>query len=150
MSRILIVEDDADIAELVRLYLERAGHRAEVIASGDEAVKRVRHDPPDLVVLDVMLPGLDGLTICRAIRAHAATAGIPIIILSARADESDRIHGLELGADDYVTKPFSPKELVARVAALERRTRQPDGDTDVAPLQYGTLTMDRNRHRVVS
>src|SRR5215831_5745545 len=147
MSRILIVEDDADIAELVRLYLERAGHRAEVIASGDEAVKRVRHDPPDLVVLDVMLPGLDGLTICRAIRAHAATAGIPIIILSARADESDRIHGLELGADDYVTKPFSPKELVARVAAVERRTHPLDRDGTT--VRYGTLTIDRDRHLVL-
>ena len=118
MSRILIVEDDRDIADLVRLYLEKAGHVAEVALSGDDVVARVRKAPPDLVILDIMLPGIDGLTICRAIRGNEATAGIPIIILSARADESDRIHGLELGADDYVTKPFSPKELVARVAAV--------------------------------
>lgn len=147
MSRILIVEDDADIAQLVKLYLEKAGHAVDVIDSGERAVSRVRDDPPDLLILDVMLPGVDGLTICRAVRASAATAAIPIIILSARAGETDRIHGLELGADDYVVKPFSPKELVARVAAVERRTRSAG---DEVPLQYGTLTMDRERHRVVN
>jgi two-component system alkaline phosphatase synthesis response regulator PhoP len=148
MSRILIIEDDADIAQLVKLYLEKAGHTVEAIDSGELGVSRLRDDPPDLLILDVMLPGVDGLTLCRDVRARAATAAIPIIILSARADESDRIHGLELGADDYVVKPFSPKELVARVAALERRTRPLGADT--APLHYGALTMDRDRHRVVS
>jgi DNA-binding response OmpR family regulator len=148
MSRILIVEDDADIAQLVKLYLEKADHSVEVIDSGDAALAQLNDAPPDLLILDVMLPGVDGLTICRAVRARAATMAIPIIILSARAGESDRIHGLELGADDYIVKPFSPKELVARVAAIERRTRPP-GSED-APLQYGSLTMDRDRHRVVS
>jgi DNA-binding response OmpR family regulator len=148
MSRILIVEDDADIAQLVKLYLEKAGHSVEVIDSGDAALSQLTDRPPDLLILDVMLPGVDGLTICRTVRARAATMAIPIIILSARAGESDRIHGLELGADDYIVKPFSPKELVARVAAIERRTRPP-GSED-APLQYGSLTMDRDRHRVVS
>src|SRR5262245_51482294 len=148
MSRILVIEDDADIAQLVRLYLEKAGHAVDVIDSGELALTRLREDPPELLILDVMLPGVDGLTLCRDVRARAATAAIPIIILSARAGESDRIHGLELGADDYVVKPFSPKELVARVAALERRTRPAGGDA--APLQYGSLTMDRDRHRVLS
>lgn len=148
MSRILIVEDDADIAQLVQLYLEKAGHAVDVIDSGELAMTRLRDDPPDLLILDVMLPGVDGLTICRAVRARAATAAIPIIILSARAGESDRIHGLELGADDYVVKPFSPKELVARVAAVARRTR-PAGSGE-APLAYGSLSMDRDRHLVVS
>jgi DNA-binding response OmpR family regulator len=148
VSRILIVEDDADIAELVRLYLEKAGHAVDVVASGDEALARVRAQPPDLVVLDVMLPGVDGLTICRAIRSSRATAAMPIIVVSARAGESDRINGLELGADDYITKPFSPKELVARVAAVQRRAigAQPD-----EPLvHYRTLTIDRERHIVFS
>jgi two-component system alkaline phosphatase synthesis response regulator PhoP len=146
MRRILIVEDDADIADLVKLYLEKAGHAVDVIDSGDAALRRLREDPPDVLILDLMLPGVDGLMICRAVRAQAETRTIPIIILSARADESDRIHGLELGADDYVVKPFSPKELVARVAAVERRSRV---DSE-APLQYGSLTMDRDRHRVLS
>jgi DNA-binding response OmpR family regulator len=147
MSRILIVEDDHDIAELVRLYLEKAGHVTDVALSGDDVVSRIRQEPPDLVILDVMLPGIDGLTICRAIRRSETTAAIPIIILSARGDESDRIHGLELGADDYVTKPFSPKELVARVAAVERRSRRPDADATV--VKYRGVTIDRERHLVV-
>src|SRR5262245_58815095 len=148
MSRVLIVEDDADIASLVKLYLEKAGHAVDVIETGDEALARLRTDAPELLILDVMLPGIDGLSICRAVRGRAETKAIPIIILSARADESDRIHGLELGADDYIVKPFSPKELVARVAAVERRAHL-DAAPE-APLQYGSLTMDRTRHRVLS
>jgi DNA-binding response OmpR family regulator len=148
MSRVLVVEDDADIAELVRLYLEKAGHAVDVVMAGDEALERLRGSPPDVVVLDVMLPGVDGLTICREIRSRPETAGAAIIILSARAAEGDRIRGLELGADDYVTKPFSPKELVARVAAVERRAaRHEDPGTIV---RYGALTIDRASHTVVS
>ena len=147
MSRILIVEDDRDIADLVRLYLEKAGHTAEVLLSGDDVVSRVQKQPPDVLILDLMLPGIDGLTICRALRRNDTTAAIPIIMLTAKADESDRIHGLELGADDYVTKPFSPKELVARVAAIERRTRRRDGDGAVA--RYRGLAIDRERHLIV-
>ena len=145
MSRILIVEDDRDIADLVRMYLEKAGHVTEIISSGEDVAARVREKPPDLMILDVMLPGIDGLTICRAIRASEATATIPIIMLSARAREADRIHGLELGADDYVTKPFSPNELVARVAAVERRARPRDGG---AIVRYRGLLIDRERHVV--
>jgi len=144
VSRILIVEDDRDIAELVRIYLEKAGHRVDVLLSGEDVVARARRDPPDLMILDLMLPGIDGLTICRSIRGHATTSHIPIIVLSARAEESDRIAGLELGADDYVTKPFSPKELVARVAAIQRRV---PGDRSKV-LTYRGLTIDRDRHVV--
>lgn len=148
MSRVLVVEDDADIADLVRLYLERAGHMVDVAMSGDQALDRLDSDPPDVVVLDVMLPRVDGLTICRTIRSRPRTAGTAIIILSARAEEGDRIRGLELGADDYVTKPFSPKELVARVAAVERRTTRHD-DAE-AVVRYGPLAIDRARHTIVS
>jgi DNA-binding response OmpR family regulator len=148
MSRVLIVEDDSDIAQLVKLYLQKAGHTADVVNSGDAALARVRDDPPDLLIVYIMLPGADGLTICRAVRARPATGAIPIIILSARADESDRIHGLELGADDYVAKPFSPKELVARVAAVQRRTGSPAAADTL--LRYESLALDRDRHVVIS
>jgi two-component system, OmpR family, alkaline phosphatase synthesis response regulator PhoP len=146
VSRILIVEDDRDIANLVRLYLEKAGHVADVALTGDGALDRIKTEPPDVVILDVMLPGADGLTICRALRGHDGTAAVPIIILSARADESDRIRGLELGADDYVTKPFSPKELVARVAAVERRARRRERQASL--VRYRGLTIDRDRHMI--
>lgn len=144
----MIVEDDRDIADLVRMYLDKAGHTVEMMLSGADVVSRMRREPPDLLILDVMLPGIDGLTICRAIRGSEATARIPIIILSARADESDRIHGLELGADDYVTKPFSPKELVARVAAVERRTKRHDLESTL--VRYRGFTIDRERHVIFS
>ena len=117
MSHILVVEDDADIASLIAHYLEKAGHRVDKLASGSDVLPRLRKVPADLVILDLMLPGIDGLVVCQAMRADQATAQIPIIMLTARGDESDRVSGLELGADDYVTKPFSPKELNARVTA---------------------------------
>src|SRR5262245_13710120 len=122
MSRILVVEDDPDIATLIARYLEKAGHTVEHVSTGPAVMPRLRETPADLVILDLMLPGLDGLHVCRAMRAESITASIPLIMLTARGEESDRIAGLELGADDYVTKPFSPKELVARVAARLRRT----------------------------
>ena len=122
MAAILIVEDDPDISNLIAHYLQRAGHEVTHLTSGSEVMPRVRVTPPDLVILDLMLPGMDGLLVCQAMRAETATAAIPIIMLTARGDESDRVAGLELGADDYVTKPFSAKELVARVAARLRLT----------------------------
>jgi two-component system alkaline phosphatase synthesis response regulator PhoP len=146
MSRILVVEDDADIAALIALYLEKAGHAVEHMTSGSTVMARLGESPADLVVLDLMLPGLDGLQVCRAMRSDATTAAIPIIMLTARGDESDRIAGLELGADDYVTKPFSPKELVARVAARLRRVPPPVAGTSV--LQYEKITIDADRHTV--
>src|SRR5437773_6686411 len=124
-ARILIVEDDQDIAQLVARYLDKAGYTTEILASGREALRTIGARVPDLLVLDLMLPHVDGLEICRAVRTNEKTAAVPIIMLTARAEESDRIVGLELGADDYVAKPFSPSELVARVRALLRPGARP-------------------------
>jgi DNA-binding response OmpR family regulator len=146
MSRILVVEDDPDIAHLIAHYLTNAGHETEVLGNGGEALTALRAAPRDVVILDRMLPGLDGLEVCRAMRADPALSKVPIIMLTARAEEADRIVGLELGADDYVTKPFSPKELVARVGALLRRTRRAIEAVDA--LRYGPLAIDTERHLV--
>ncbi len=148
MSRVLVIEDNTDIAELLRHSLEKAGHVVETRVSGNDGLAYARERVPDLVVLDLMLPGMDGLQVCQALRGSAATAGIPIIMLTARGEESDRIRGLELGADDYVTKPFSPKELVARAAAVLRRTTRPQTATSV--LTYGPVTIDLTRHEVTA
>jgi DNA-binding response OmpR family regulator len=144
--RILIVEDDPDIAELVGRYLDKAGFNTELVASGREALVAIAVRQPDLVVLDLMLPHVDGLEVCRVIRANEATAAIPLIMLTARAEESERIVGLELGADDYLAKPFSPNELVARVRALLRRAHRaaPSAKT----LAYGPIALDTERHLV--
>jgi DNA-binding response OmpR family regulator len=148
MTRILVVEDDRDIAELVGRYLERAGFVVEILASGRQALTAVAERPPDLLILDLMLPHVDGLEVCRLIRADPKTAAIPIIMLTARGEESERIVGLELGADDYIPKPFSPNELVARVRALLRRTvRQAPVSNLVA---YGPIVVDSERHTVSS
>jgi DNA-binding response OmpR family regulator len=146
MSRILIVEDDRDIAHLIVHYLSNAGYETAVLGNGGDALAELRRTAADLVVLDRMLPGLDGLEVCRAMRADSTLASVPVIMLTARAEESDRIVGLELGADDYVTKPFSPKELVARVGALLRRTRRPISDDRT--LRFETLVVDLDRHIV--
>ena len=146
MARILVVEDSADIADLIVRYLERAGHTTDHLASGGAVVRQVVATAPDLIVLDVMLPDLDGLQVCQALRHDPATALTPVIMLTARAGEADRVHGLELGADDYISKPFSPKELVARVAALLRRVTR-----SAAPqkrLRYGPIAIDVDRHVV--
>jgi DNA-binding response OmpR family regulator len=121
-SRILIVEDEPDVAELIKHTLERAGvAEAEIVASGDTALKAVSDRQPDLVLLDLNLPVLDGVEVCRILRSRADTKHIPIVILTARTSEDDRVGGLELGADDYITKPFSLRELTARVRAVLRR-----------------------------
>src|SRR6476659_2370467 len=125
MPHILVVEDDRDIAELIAHYLQKAGHTVERVSSGAAVMPALRAQPHDLVILDLMLPGMDGLLVCQAMRADAATAGLPIIMLTARGEEADRVAGLELGADDYVTKPFSPRELTARVKAVLRRASGP-------------------------
>ena len=145
MSRVLIVEDDPDIASLVDRYLQKAGFSTEVLTSGRDALKGIADRPPDLIVLDVMLPGVDGLEICRAVRAGPKTANVPIIMLTARAEESERIVGLELGADDYIAKPFSPNELVARVRALLRRVNRQPVSGEIA---YGSIRVDTDRHTV--
>jgi DNA-binding response OmpR family regulator len=145
-TRILVAEDDADIGALLAHYLRKAGFETALVASGREVMSELRREAPDLVILDLMMPGLSGLELCRAIRADASTAAIPIIMLTAKAEEADRIVGLEVGADDYVTKPFSPNEVIARVRALLRRAHRA-----AAPdrrLSYGPLVMDVERHLV--
>jgi DNA-binding response OmpR family regulator len=147
MTRILIAEDDRDIAELVERYLQKAGFATEVMSSGRDALKAVSERPPDLLILDLMLPHVDGLEICRAVRGNPKTSAVPVIMLTARADESERIVGLEIGADDYIAKPFSPNELVARVRALLRRAnRQPESGA----IAYGQILVDTDRHTVSS
>jgi DNA-binding response OmpR family regulator len=141
--RILVVDDDPTVSEVVARYLERDGYVVETLADGRTALDRALAEPPDLVVLDLMLPGIDGLEVCRRLRALAP---VPIVILTARSQESDRIVGLELGADDYVAKPFSAKELVARVRAVLRRARGPlaaAGGADPARVHVdGDLEVD--------
>ncbi|HET7746321.1 MAG TPA: response regulator, partial [Vicinamibacteria bacterium] len=124
MRRALVVEDDPDIVELVTLYLTREGWEVESLGDGRAALQRLRERPADLVILDLQLPGRDGLAVCAELRADPATRRVPVVMLTARGDEADRVVGLEMGADDYVVKPFSPKELVARVRALFRRLEQ--------------------------
>src|SRR6478736_5357591 len=145
-TRVLVAEDDPDIGSLLEHYLKKAGFLPVVVLSGRDVMPQIKREMPELVVLDLMLPGLDGLQLCKAIRADASTAGIPIIMLTAKAEESDRIVGLELGADDYITKPFSPNEVIARVKALLRRAHRavpPDNR-----LAYGGLSVDVDRHVV--
>ena len=148
-SRVLIVEDDPDIAQLVAHYLEKAGYLTDHVANGQEAMDAIAARAPDALVLDLMLPQVDGLEICRRLRAHEKTAAIPIIMLTARAEESERIVGLEMGADDYLPKPFSPSELVARVRALLRRVNRASA-TPAPALKYGPITVDREQHTVSS
>jgi DNA-binding response OmpR family regulator len=148
MSRVLVVEDDRDIADLIARYLQKAGHATDVVSSGTAALARAKETSPDLIVLDLMLPGMDGLLVCQALRANPATAAVPILMLTARGEEAERIQGLELGADDYVTKPFSPGELTARIAALLRRVRRAGPAAAGSTLKYGPLTIDLARHAV--
>jgi DNA-binding response OmpR family regulator len=143
---VLIVEDDVDIAALIAHYLEKSGFGAETVSDGGRALARAKESPPDLVILDLMLPGLNGLEICRALRADDRTAALPIIMLTARGEESERILGLDVGADDYIVKPFSPSELMARVRALLRRTAPPGFKERV--LRCGPIQVDLERHTV--
>lgn len=147
MGTILIVEDEADIADLVKYHLEREGLTARTVSDGKHALELIVRDHPELIILDLMLPGMDGLELCRRLRAQTATRAIPIIMLTARAEEVDRIVGLEVGADDYVPKPFSPRELVARVKAVLRRAAPPVGPSE-APVSIGNLRLDPGRHEV--
>jgi DNA-binding response OmpR family regulator len=145
MTRVLVVEDDADIGALVGHYLQTAGYAWELERDGARAIPRIEAFRPDLLILDLMLPHMNGTDICRAIRSSPGTEALPVIMLTAKGEEADRINGLDSGADDYVTKPFSPNELVARVKALLRRTaHEPAGPV----LQYGPIAMDLERHTV--
>ncbi len=138
-KRVLVVEDDRKTAELVKLYLERAGYGVVVAYEGDAALERMRQQEFDLVVLDIMLPGMDGLNVCRQIRLES---DVPIIMLTARVTESDRLQGFDSGADDYVVKPFSPRELVARVQAILRRSSRDELFSGPPQVTQGRLTVD--------
>ena len=142
---VLVVEDEPDIRGLIVHHLAREGFRCRAASSGPEAIAEARARQPALVVLDLMLPGIDGLEVCRRLRGDPTTAAVPIIMLTAKADEVDRVVGLEMGADDYVVKPFSPKELVARVRAVLRRARPAP---DARPLAAGAVVLDSERHTV--
>ncbi|MEW6324422.1 MAG: response regulator transcription factor [Nitrospirota bacterium] len=145
MPKIVVIEDDPDIAGLVQHYLAADGFRVQIAANGAEGLKQVKASPPDLVILDLMLPGLDGLDVCKALRAFPATSALPILMLTAKGEEADKVIGLELGADDYLTKPFSPKELVARVKSLLRRRARREAPSVHA---YRELRLDAERHEV--
>src|SRR5207237_4018995 len=141
--RILVVDDERHILELAQLYLSREGYQVESVGDGAQALARFGQSKPDLVVLDIMLPGVDGLTICKEIRKQSQ---VPIIMLTARDEITDKVVGLELGADDYLTKPFHPQELVARAKALLRRARlEPD---QPRLIRAGRLEVDLERHEV--
>jgi len=143
-ERILVVDDEANIVELVRLYLEREGFRVEAAGDGETALKRVEAEEPGLIILDLMLPEVDGLEVCRRIRARS---DVPIMMLTARDEDVDKIVGLELGADDYLTKPFNPRELVARAKAILRRaSRAPQAEG--RPLTIGDVIIDPARREV--
>jgi two-component system phosphate regulon response regulator PhoB len=145
-ARILIVEDEEPLTLLLRYNLEAAGYDVDSTARGDEAELKLRETTPDLVVLDWMLPGTSGIELCRRLRAQATTAKLPIIMLTARGEESDRVRGLSVGADDYIVKPFSVPELLARVAALLRRAKP---ERVGAVLTAGDIELDRERRRVM-
>jgi DNA-binding response OmpR family regulator len=143
-ERILVVDDEANIVDLVRLYLEREGFMVESASDGNSAFEKIRKDEPDLVVLDIMLPEMDGFEVCRQTRAISE---VPIIMLTARDEDFDKIVGLELGADDYLTKPFNPRELVARVKAILRRVDRAER-LDDKPLHMGDIRVDPARREV--
>jgi two-component system alkaline phosphatase synthesis response regulator PhoP len=146
-KKILIVEDEPDIAQLVRHYLEKEGFHPNIAKTGLEALNLASSEHPDLVILDLMLPQMDGLEVCKALRHKPETSLLPIIMLTAKREESDTVVGLELGADDYVTKPFSPKTLVARIKSLFRRLERTQNQKTTS-LGYGSLQMDLARHEV--
>jgi DNA-binding response OmpR family regulator len=138
-ERVLVVDDDPTVADVVVRYLEREGFAVEACADGEVGLRRALEEPPTLLVLDLMLPGLDGFEVCRRLRLAAP---VPVIMLTARGDEEDRVMGLELGADDYLAKPFSPRELTARVKAVLRRTTEPFTPPSLETMSFGNLVID--------
>ncbi|HUS12372.1 MAG TPA: response regulator transcription factor [Pyrinomonadaceae bacterium] len=149
MKKILIVEDDKDIIELVRYNFEKENFRVIHAEDGVLGLTQIRKTHPDLIILDLMLPRLSGLEICREVRKDPTLSRIPIIMLTARGDEADRVVGLEMGADDYVPKPFSPRELVARVRALFRRGEPSETESNESPVEIGNLVIDPHRFQVL-
>ncbi len=146
-SRILVVEDESDLAELVAFNLKQAGHAVTTAGTGATALAEIRRQRPDLVVLDVMLPDITGLEVCRRLRRDPDTIRLPVVMLTAKGEEVDRVVGFEVGADDYVTKPFSPRELLLRIDAILRRVGQVDSDGPQA-IMVGDMMIDVPAHRV--
>ncbi len=146
---IAIIEDDKDILELIALHAQKAGFKAKKFANGESFLRYLTTETPDVLILDLMLPDIDGLEICKILRNNPKTAKLPIIILTAKIEETDKIIGLELGADDYVTKPFSPRELIARVKAILRRTSESERETKQEIIKVGdNLLIDLNKMEV--
>jgi phosphate regulon transcriptional regulator PhoB len=145
LTKVLVVDDEKDIVTLLRYHLEKAGYQCLQGMDGPTALRLVRDHHPDLLILDLMLPGMDGLEVCRQLRQDTATARLPILMLTAKAEEVDRVVGLEVGADDYVVKPFSPRELIARIRAILRRAHEP---ADLSTRRIGELEIDEGRHSV--
>ncbi len=149
-ERILVIEDDEDILELLQHHLVREGYVVETSDDGEKGLQRAKDQPPHLLLLDLMLPGIDGLQVLKSLRSDARTAFLPVVILTAKGEEADIVTGLELGADDYVTKPFSPKVLLARIRAVFRRkSRQSRGDDETA-IEIFELKIDPRRHEVLA
>jgi two-component system phosphate regulon response regulator PhoB len=148
-KKILIIEDDEDIRELLRFSLNKEGYQVLVAVSGEEGVRQATMHVPDAVLLDLMLPTIDGIEVCRRLRAHPRTSTMPIIMVTAKGEESDVVTGLELGADDYITKPFSPKVVVARLRNLLRR-RGAEAEVDEQPVQTKDIRIHPGRHEVLA
>lgn len=145
---ILAVDDEEDILELIRYNLEKAGYLVRTASSGEKGLEEIRRNPPDCIVLDLMLPGLDGLEVCRRLKQRPETRPIPVIMLTARNEDTDIVTGLELGADDYITKPFSPGVLVARIRTILRRVAGEEEESAVKPLRIHDILVDPVRHDV--
>jgi len=145
-EKILIVEDEADIQEMIRYNLEKEGFKTITVAKGEDAIRVVEKESPDLIILDLMLPGIDGLEVCRILRGRYDIVQTPIIMLTAKSQEADKVVGLELGSDDYMTKPFSPRELIARIKAILRRTKIRASE---GKIKVGNVLIDTAKHKVM-
>ena len=149
-SKILIVEDEPDIVELLAYHLNQAGFETEAVSNGRDALNQMRANPPNLILLDLLLPEVDGLEVCRLLKQDASTADVPVIILTAKGEEIDRIVGFELGVDDYITKPFSPREVVLRIRAVLRRPADTQPTKPSKQVEIHGLTIDLDKHQVFS
>lgn len=147
-AKILIVEDEEDIQELLKFNLTKEGYQTAVASTGEEGIRQATQNPPDLVLLDLMLPKVDGLEVCKRLRAHPRTAHIPIVMLTAKSEESDVVTGLEVGADDYITKPFSPRVVIARIRNILRR-REKTEESDEEPIKTKSIFLHPGRHELL-
>ncbi len=148
-NKIVVVEDETDIRELIEHNLQREGFEVQSASNGESALQIIREMLPDLVLLDLMIPGIDGIEVCRALKGDANTANIPVIMVTAKGEESDIVLGLGIGADDYMTKPFSPKEMLARIKAVLRRGQHEEETKDQERLIFKDVVIDTNRHEVL-